>query len=166
MNQKKAETLWAGLRSALTRADEAIKEIIATRAWEPLGYPSFAAAWAGEMNGIRLAAEIRAHVVYAMHADGLGVEEIDKSLGIGSGLGPSSIEKLIEDADLGIPPERASVVRRHIRRKPTKAHILHIEVGEEEYIRFTALAKKTGYALEDIVKVRLVEWAAEIEAGA
>lgn len=158
-NKKQAQALWADLRSALTRADQAIAEIIATRAWEPLGYSSFAEAWASEMQGVRLAAEIRAHVVYAMHDSGLDLAGIDSALGIGSGVGHSSIEKLLEDKALGIPPERASVVRRHIRRKPEARRVLHVDLGEDLLVHYQAIARKRDVRLEDVVRIALIDWA-------
>lgn len=55
MGREKAQATrsWDDLRSAFTRLDEALQHIIDARAWEPLGYDSFAEAWASEMRGVR-----------------------------------------------------------------------------------------------------------------
>lgn len=66
MKQKEAEALWVSLRSALVNAEAAIVEIIKTRAWEPLGYDTFAQAWNDRMRGVKLAAACNTHIVYAL----------------------------------------------------------------------------------------------------
>lgn len=63
---EQASALWADLRGSFINAEKRIVEIIELKAWEPLGFESFAEAWASKMHGIRLATEeVRAHVVYA-----------------------------------------------------------------------------------------------------
>ena len=61
LTKLQANSMWDGLRGHFTNAADAIREIIEARAWEPLGYTSFAQAWKSEMCDVTLAREIRAH---------------------------------------------------------------------------------------------------------
>lgn len=69
MNKQQAETLWANLRSNLLAAEDNIRQIITERAWEPLGYESFAECWQERLSDVKLSKELRAVVVYAMFED-------------------------------------------------------------------------------------------------
>lgn len=64
-----AEALWAGLRDNLLAVEDSIKQIIATRAWEPLGYSSFVECWQARLSDVKLSKELRAVVVFAMFED-------------------------------------------------------------------------------------------------
>lgn len=74
MNQDEAAALWQlwqGLNPAWL-----VETIIDERAWEPLGYASFSAAWKAQMADVTLAPESYAHVVDQMLAEGAGVDDI------------------------------------------------------------------------------------------
>ena len=64
ISKKQAAELWANLRTSLLAVEYGVKQIIATRAWEPLGYDTFAACWTAELGDLKLARELRAVVVF------------------------------------------------------------------------------------------------------
>ena len=45
-----AKRLFGRLRGALLNLDSLLSEIVEAKAWEPLGYTSFAEAWAAEIG--------------------------------------------------------------------------------------------------------------------
>ena len=83
MRIKKSEAvaLWDSLRDNFLNATTNIKAIIAAKAWEPLGYNSFAQAWREEMSGIPLAGEIRVHVVYQLLEESVPLQDIADMVG-------------------------------------------------------------------------------------
>lgn len=120
-----AKQLWIELREGFINQERKMAEIIANRAWEPLGYSSFVAAWEQEMQTATLAAEVRPHVVYQFIAEGMTDEDICSLV---KGVGPSAASSFRQEMVNGVPAG-SSVVRRHNRNKPTRAAFLHIEVG-------------------------------------
>lgn len=46
MTKAEAEALWTKLSNLWEDLDQTILEIVQTKSWEPLGYRSFAEAWA------------------------------------------------------------------------------------------------------------------------
>lgn len=137
-----AEALWASLREAFANAEAIIKQIIETKAWEPLGYASFAAAWNDRLAGMRLATDcMRAHVAYALFDSGLGVEDVVKATGIGD----QSAKRLHEQRSNGVPPNQASTrVRAYVRAKPSEARTLHVELTAGELESFKGIAAARG----------------------
>lgn len=109
-----ATALWADLRHHLMNAERVIAEIIETRAWEPLGYSSFAEAWDEQnLSDITFAPEIRAHVVYALLDGGLADEEVAAQV---KGVGRARAERLREQKSDGVPASDArTAVKRVVR---------------------------------------------------
>lgn len=82
-----AQSLWGELRKHFANAENVIQEIVEQKAWEPLGYGSFAEAWVGEMSTLTLPSEVRPHVVYQMLAEGWEPVDIAEAVkGVGRGL--------------------------------------------------------------------------------
>ena len=158
LTKQQATTMWDGLRDHFTNAAEAIKKIIEARAWEPVGYTSFAQAWKAEMCDVALAGEIRAHVVYQLLEERVPVAEVADMVG---GVGPALAESFARQKANGVPADCA-VVSEHFRRKPKAAGTLHVQVGAtmlHEYRRIAALRNET---VEDIAREAIRERFAQL----
>jgi hypothetical protein len=144
LTKSQANAMWTDLRGHFVNAEKCVAEIIANKAWVPLGYPSFAAAWADRMQGVPLATDsVRAHVVYAMVEANLTDDEVLEATGIGSQVGPRSIEALRRQHDLGVPPDLATTrVRAHVRSAPSSPRFVRVALEPDEYEEFRALAKE------------------------
>lgn len=143
MTKKTARKLFDDLRSGFINQERLIKEIISTKAWEDLGYETFVDAWNVEMKGVPLATEgLRAHVVYAMFDEGLNTDEVISSLGVGSRVGPRSVEVLKRQHRNGVPAALATTrVREHDRRTPPdEPRTVHVRLTPDEYASLKALA--------------------------
>lgn len=143
MTKSQALEMWANLRGHFVNAEKAIAVIIEAKAWEPLGFASFAEAWADRMQGVPLATDsIRAHVVYAMFEAGLDDAAVLSATGIGSQIGPRSVDALRRQKAAGVPAGMASTrVRTHLRCKPSAPRFVHVALHPDEYDRFRAMAK-------------------------
>ena len=156
LSESEASALWADLRSALVHFDQTLARIIETRAWEPLGYQTFAQAWADRMRGTRLGtASMAAHVVYALIESGMGREDALLVLGPASGVGPAKFDTLARQYEAGVPVEIAttsavrgsSLVRQHYRDAPGEPSTVHVPLTPSEYAHFKALADGRGLDL-------------------
>jgi len=141
--------LWEDLAHALTRFEEALERVISERAWEPLGYSSFADAWVDRMQGTRLATSRQAAtVVYALLDSGASREEAMESLGAGSGVAPITLDRLIEQREAGVPAHLASTrVRRHERSLPSPPSRITVELTHEEWTYLRDLCEARGLDL-------------------
>lgn len=139
-----AEKLWAELREAFANAEAIIKQIIETKAWEPLGYPTFAAAWNDRLAGLRLATDcMRAHVAYALFDSGLGVEDVVKATG--GQIGDRAAAALARQKTNGVPPNLATTrVRAHERVLPAPPSVLHVSLTPDELASFKGIAESRG----------------------
>lgn len=149
---EQATALWGQLRQHLINAERVLEEIVEKRAWEPMGYSSFAEAWTGQhMSDITLAAEVRPHVVYAMFDGGLTIDQVASEV---KGIGRDRAESLARQKRNGVPARDASlsVVREHLREKPSRASAIHLEVGVTRLERYKCIAKHLGLSVEDIAK--------------
>lgn len=142
ITKAQAVSLWDDLRGHMVNAEACIAEIVATKAWEPLGYLSFADAWAARMQGVPLATDgMKAHVVYALIESGLDDAGVLGATGIGSRVGPASVEALRRQKSAGVPPDLATTrVRSHLRKQPGSPRMVHVRLSEVEYLEFKALA--------------------------
>lgn len=139
----RATGMWDELRVTFVRLDFVIQNIIEYRAWEPLGYESFTAAWRDRMSGIRLQAGVDSHVVYQMISDGLDDREISEAVGgVGSGITPDGAAGFRRQKESGVPAEYA--VRGYRRKPPSKPSILHLEFATTEFAMFEAKAVRVG----------------------
>lgn len=158
LTKETANTMWDILRDHFTNAADAIREIIEARAWEPLGYTSFAQAWKSEMLDVTLAGEIRAHVVYQLLEESVPVADVADMVG---GVGPALAESFARQKANGVPVDCA-VVSEHFRRRPKAAGTIKVQVGAtmlHEYRRIAALRNET---VEEIAREAIRERFAEL----
>lgn len=172
---EQAEALWADLRSALVNFEQALARVIETKAWEPLGYDTFAQAWADRMRGTRLGtAASAATVVYALIDSGMDRDEALLTLGPSSGVGPERFDVLARQKENGVPPELAtthvrsstpgrSVVREHEREAPSEPHVVRVTLTPDEYRHFKAVAERRGLDLATEARSALVAHFARLE---
>lgn len=145
MDYENAEKLWAKLHASLLDVQTAIIEIIANKAWEPLGYNSFGECWAAKMDGISIAAEIRPHVVYQMITEGMTDDEIADAV---KGVGPETVRRLAEQRAVGVPASNASVAKLK-GRTPPKHSTLFISVPSDLMLRWKRLAKANSVGVSE-----------------
>lgn len=137
LSKDTASSLWDELRDGFNSIEKTIIRIIEVEAWKPLGYATFAEAWNDRMSGVRLAGEVRAHVVYFMLSEGEDVDAISTTTGIGTG----SVADLKRQKSNGVPPEAATLVRQHRRNRPRPPFRLTVELSQEERERFMEVCK-------------------------
>lgn len=146
ISQRRAKQLWAKLNQHLVSAEKAIQEIIEAKAWEPLGYGTFAEAWAAEMSNSSLASEIRPHVVYQMLDEGWTAEDIANAV---KGVSPNGAALLDRQRRNGVPPNHA-VVREHYRRPASPPSHIRIDVGATMLGEYHRIALEVGESVEAI----------------
>lgn len=137
ISKETSTALWDELRDGFINVENTIIRIIETKAWEPLGYSTFAEAWADRMSGVRLAGEVRAHVVYAMLSEGNDVEAVSVNTGVGTG----TVEDLKRQKSNGVPPEAATLVRQHRRGQARPPYRLIVEFSHAEREEFAEACK-------------------------
>lgn len=163
ISKKRAEALWQDLRSALEMSEQKIAEIVKTRAWEPLGYSSFAECWADRLGDLRLSGEIRAAVVYAMFDDGADLREV---VGAVAGVGAVEAKKLKAAKTRGLSAKGAeTLVRQHTRRPRSGQRFVRAELSQDELDSVKDAAKLTGLPVDEFVKRAVLREAAVAEAG-
>ncbi|PZF83213.1 hypothetical protein [Jiangella anatolica] len=146
MNKKQAEETWKELREHFVNAEALIKKIIDSKAWEPLGYASFAEAWNDRMAGVRLATDAaRAYVVYALYDSGHTPDEV---AGVVAGVSLSGARQLATSKAAGTPPEFAKTWGRTINPEPETHPIIIRNIPKALFERYEALAAKHDSTLE------------------
>jgi len=158
LTKQQASTMWDALRDHFTNAAEAIRKIIEARAWEPLGYVSFAEAWNTEMREVKLAKEIQAHVVYQLLEERVPLQDIADMVG---GVGPAIAESLARQRNNGVPADCA-VVSEHLRRRARPAGTLHIQIGATMLYEYRRIAALNGDSVEEIAREAIRERFAQI----
>ena len=165
ISKKRAEALWDDLRSALELSEEKIAEIVKARAWEPLGYESFADCWADRLSGLKLYGEIRAVVVFQMFDEGATVTEVESAV---AGVGPVESKKMKVAHSKRMPPKAAaafSTVRAHPRRKPSAPRFVRAELSPDELESVKSAAAFYEVSVDEFVKRSVLREAAVAEAG-
>lgn len=149
MTRAQAVELWGKLRTHFIDAAKVMEDIIQSRAWEPLGYDSFATAWNAQMGDVTLAVEVRPHVVYQMLTEGYDYDAIAERV---KGIGRDRAESLDRQRRNGVPARDASmtVVRRHRRKLPSAAGTIHVQVGPIALKRYQQIAEKRETTVEAI----------------
>lgn len=149
LTAKQAQQLWGKLRQHFINAATVIEEIIEKRAWEPMGYDSFTEAWHAQMGDVTLAVEVRPHVVYQMLTEGYDYDAIAEKV---KGIGRDRAESLDRQRRNGVPAKDASlsVVREHLRKRPSTAGYVHVEVGPIALRRYRQVAERLGMSVEQI----------------
>lgn len=149
-----AETLWSSLRGNLLAVEDDIRTIIDNRAWEPLGFASFADCWADRMRGLKLPAELRAVVVYAMFDD--GAADRDVALAV-AGVGAQTVIDLRKGHNMGMDAKDSVALTRPKFRKaktqPTRYVTVSVTVAEHDAL--VAAAESADIALGDYVHMLL-----------
>lgn len=165
ISKKRAEALWDDLRSALELSEEKIGEIVQTRAWEPLGYESFAECWADKLSGLKLYGEIRAVVVFQMFDEGASVSEVSDAV---SGVGAAEGKRLKTAHSKKMSPKAVaafSTVREHPRRKPSAPRFVRAELSPDELESVKSAAAFYDVPVDEFVKRSVLREAAVAEAG-
>ena len=141
-----AGKLWGELRQHFANAENTIQAIVEQKAWEPLGYNSFAEAWAAEMSNLTLPSEVRPHVVYQMLAEGWEPVDIADAV---KGVGPQTAEAFARQKRNGVPPNHA-VVREHYRRPAAPPSHIRISVGATMLGEYHRIALAVNQSVEEI----------------
>lgn len=146
ISKEQAEQLWGELAGGFATIESVIPRIIAEKAWEPLGYTTFAEAWADRLKGHRLAtSEPMARVLYALMDDGASDMQMIEL--IGTQLSPEVAARVRVQHDAGVPPEYASV-RAHARKLPGRPRFVRVELREEEYEDLRVLLDRRNETVE------------------
>lgn len=141
-----AEKLWERLHTTLIDTQKTIIEIIQARAWEPLGYESFAKAWVDRMADVQIGIELQPHVVYELLNEQMPLDQIAEML---SGVGPETVNNLARERENGVPPEYAK--GRSSRPRPRSAPAtLFLHLGKERYAQWADRAASIERSVEDI----------------
>ena len=147
LDRRQAEAMWGALRDHFANAANSIKEIIAARAWEPLGYASFAEAWKHEMYGVTLAMEVRPHIVYQLLEESVPLQDVADMVG---GVGSALAESFARQRSNGVPADCA-VVSEHLRKKAGPPGVIKIRVGATLLYEYKRIAALQGETVEEIV---------------
>lgn len=160
LTRKQALALWGKLRQHFIDAADVMAEIIEQRAWEPLGYSTFAEAYAARMADVTLAAEVRPHVVYQLLTEGLDPLDV---AGLVNGIGPNGATALDRQRKNGVPADFA-VVNEHLRRKPSPPDTVHVKVGKAILAEYRRIAETLDLSVEEIAKDAIAERFASLVA--
>lgn len=154
-----ATRLFERLRTSFLAVETALADIIAARAWEPLGYDSLAAAWADRMADVKLPAAASAYVAYALLDAGASPDEVAEVM---HGVGPKTARELANARAAGLDPADAAtrasyadraprmagegtMVRAHIRRAPTRRNGVTLQgFSDSEMNRWKIAAGERG----------------------
>jgi hypothetical protein len=148
MSKRDAEILWAAIRAALTNTEAAILAVIASEAWKPLGFGTFAEAWDARMRGVSLSNTVKAHVIYVMLTEPVSMETIASLTNVDL----AKVQHLAEQQRFGIPPEAATVVHQHLRKSPGKRLAIRVVYTESEMLYAREVARRSGKDLREVSK--------------
>lgn len=154
---ERAEQLWDTLHQCFVDAQATMAVIIAERAWEPLGYKSFAKAWNARMGDVSLAAEMRPAVVYQLLSEGVTPQRIATMI---SGVSVGLAELLQREMDNGVPPELGSRKNPCKPLTPSPFVTLFIRCPRNTLDALRGMALARGTKLDDLALSLLV---AELE---
>lgn len=154
-----ATRLFERLRTSFLAVETALADIIAARAWEPLGYDSLAAAWADRMADVKLPAAASAYVAYALMDAGASPDEVADVM---HGVGPKTARELANARAAGLDATAAAVraaratraprlaegkttVRAHTRSAPTRRNSVTVQgFTDDEISRWKIAAGELG----------------------
>ena len=164
-----AKRLFGRLRGALLNLDSLLSEIVTTKAWEPLGYASFAEAWAAELGDVKLTGRMLAAVAYTMFDCGSSAEDVATTV---TGLGPKKTEALHTAYVRGLPADKAEQFMSKMtstsgRRIEVPARTVELEPGETfvaAHVR-GASTRRNSVTLEGFSDDEIVTWKATAEAA-
>lgn len=159
ISKKKAETLWSDLRGNLLAAQDNISKIIATKAWEPLGYDTFTEAWTDRLGDLKLHGELRAVVVYAMFDEGATTADVTVSM---AGVGPSTAKALKQAHGKGLDAKDAHTISNASQRRdrrttgPNKPRTVFVSLTPADYARLEQAAANTRQTVSDTARTLIV----------
>lgn len=159
ISKKKAETLWSDLRTNLLDAQDNISKIIATKAWEPLGYDTFTEAWTDRLGDLKLYGELRAVVVYAMFDEGATTADVTVSM---SGVGPATAKALKQAHGKGLEAKDANTRSKIGERRdmstadPDKPRTVFVRMNADDYARLERAAANTSQTVSDAARTLIV----------
>lgn len=159
ISKKKAETIWSDLRGNLLAAQDNISKIIATKAWEPLGYDTFTEAWTDRLGDLKLYGELRAVVVYAMFDEGATTADVTVSM---SGVGPSAAKALKQAHCKGLDAKDAHTRNKVGERSdrstadPDKPRTVFVRMNADDYARLEQAAADTSQTVSDTARALIV----------
>lgn len=159
LTPERADALWDELRDAFANLENAIRLIVDTKAWLPLGYETFASAWSERMKGVALANSVKPYVIYAMLDEGLALEDVAEV----TGFGIDQVGRAAEDYRIGVPVEGATVVRQHIRRAKGAQRAVRVEFETGDFHWLKDVSKRFGRDLNREAKLAIVAWFEAIE---
>lgn len=160
-----AERLFEELRTAIITTERTIRSIIEKRAWEPLGYGTFAEAWIETVGAEHpLAGRWGELVLAKMVEDGVP-EDILLSI---KGVGPRSVAAARE---VVLSAGRAGVVNaKPISRRGTRAELpsrpyrITVEFTQAEREHFERLSSARGSSLAREAEAAIRNWFSVIQA--
>ena len=167
INKEQAAHLWDGLKGNLLAVEDSIKQIIATKAWEPLGYESFAECWADRLSDLRLTGVVQASVVLAMFDQSESVEKVATTV---AGVGPAKAKAYKQAHEAKLPPKLAErhaarmvPVKPYVRSTPQKRNSLIVDGFTDEEIKaWTRLADELSVdrneLLREALRAGMKEW--------
>ena len=166
MTKREAEALWDELRDLFVNMERTIVRIIEAEAWLPIGYPTFAAAWADRMADVRLPSqECKGAVVYECIKAGLSDDEIDATF---RNVGGDTLRNVRANLADGITNVR-ELAKKPIHRRatdcdlPSKPYRILITVTPEERERWSDLADRCGAGLQREAEKALRSWFERME---
>jgi hypothetical protein len=155
--QAQADSLFTGVLAGWVTLTDGLTDIVARKAWKPLGYPTFVDAWRERLSDLSLSVKALTIAVYAM-LDESTPEEI---AAVVEGITIEGIESLIRQRDNGVPEESASPFRGR-RRAPQTTIFIH--VGAERHAYYEELARLADRTLTEIATKAVEDAFAQIEA--
>ena len=156
LSKIEAQQLWDNLRGSLLETEKNIRVIIEQRAWEPLGYETFAEAWRDNLSDIELSTELRAVVVFAMFDDGASKSDVAKSV---AGVGPTTVTALSNYHSKGFDAADAAYLSFRKRPTPTPKNspkTIAITLSAEEHAALKASADAQGIPVKDAARTMVL----------
>lgn len=162
MSEQEAARLFEKLRSGLLATQEALEEIIASKAWEALGYSTFAEAWEDRLSDVKLTGVMEATVVLALFSEGASTTDVALSV---AGVGPKKAKAYKQAHSVGMAPKLAERhaskmvnVRPFVRKLPSKRNGLVIDgFTDDEIQAWTDLASDLGVDRSELLREALRE---------
>lgn len=142
ITKAEAGELWIKLRDSWATTSKTIKEIINTRAWEPLGYVSFFEAWREEVGlDAELDRSVAMVIAVQFAVEGVGDAQI---LAL-PGVGPRTLPAVRTAAKVGL--DKPVIRRASTAELPSVARRITVDFEPEERARFAHLAERNGTSL-------------------
>lgn len=156
LSKIEAQQLWDNLRGSLLETEKNIRAIINTRAWEPLGYETFAEAWQDNLSDVKLSEELRAVVVFAMFDDGATPADVAKSV---SGVGVRTVTDLADYHKQDFDASDAAYLA--FRNRPTpqpknNPKTVSITLTAAEHAALKASADAQGIPVKDAARTMIL----------